>query len=141
MPFWFPLLFLGVGGVFLVVGVGMPLRDRSFKRRARRADGIVAANLVESSGTYSSSNYRPVLRFITAEGRDVETPGQVIGLVFALARPGSRVTVYYDPADPTKARIGDGFVPSGGCLWAFMWLLGSIFLGTGCLVLAIVTAA
>ncbi len=50
------------------------------------------------------SIYYPVVRFRTADGREVETQ-TMMGTSFKRVREGEPVTVLYDPKDPTHAQL------------------------------------
>ena len=64
----------------------------------------------QSVGQAGDSNLLafPVLRFSLPDGRTVETQSSW-GTNTPAAKPGTQVTVLYDPADPTSASL-----PAGG---------------------------
>jgi hypothetical protein len=79
-----------------------------------------------------------VLRFRLPDGRVVETEGRM-GTSAVTVRTGQQVTVLYDPAQPTRARVegpfGGGAALAHGCIGS----LGALFAGVGVL-LIVVTA-
>ena len=105
-------LFLIGERVFAVIATGAGLIGVFFLWSAAdlytggvRGDGLVQ-EIRESSGSGSDGgrlSYVPVVRFTTREGRAVEFHGRG-GSTAALA-PGQRVTVIYDQANPSRARI------------------------------------
>lgn len=82
--------------VALVAGVRMLVRPR-FERTALRASGVVT----EIAPTLAQ---RPVARFTTAAGAEIETPVRS-GRGFEALRCGDPVVVLYDPNDPTHAAL------------------------------------
>lgn len=82
--------------VALVAGVRMLVRPR-FERTAMRASGVVT----EVGPTLAQ---RPVARFTTAAGFEIETPVRA-GSAFEALRTGDPVVVLYDPKDPTHAAL------------------------------------
>ncbi len=71
-----------------------------------------------SSGS-SKVGYFPVIAWTTADGRPMETDDRVVRELHHSPPPGTPVTVYYDPADPSR-----WMVPSTAAL--VYWLLGGI---------------
>lgn len=82
--------------VSLAAGVRMLVRPR-FERAAMRASGVVT----EVGPTPAQ---RPVARFTTSAGVEVETPVRS-GPAFEALRCGDPVVVLYDPNDPTHAAL------------------------------------
>lgn len=68
--------------------------------------------------------YFPVVRYPLPDGRVVDFRSPQ-GSMPAAVRRGERVTVLYDPNDPTNARL-EGIL-SGGCLNTFFVVLGAAF--------------
>jgi len=120
-------------GLFSIIGAGMLLgsfvtlyNTRGFIAGAREAEGTVIAmdRSRSSSGSGSSSTYRPVVEFTTATGKRIEFTGGV-GSNPPSHRVGETVTVLYHPADPYSARI-KSFIQ----LWfgfLIMFFLGLVF--------------
>jgi hypothetical protein len=102
-----PHAFAGVGLVMLVVTVWLNVRERSFAARAARATGIVT-ELERGRGSSGGRLYYPVIGFLTASGDSVSFRSS-IGSSPPSYQPGEAVTVLYDPADPTNARIAGFF--------------------------------
>ncbi len=121
------LLVFGLFGlVFGLVGLGMLLSARDFKRRAVRAPGrVVALRARRSSNT--GSVYYPTVRFTTAYGQDVEAESN-FGSNPPIGPVGHPVNVLYDPANPVKFRIDSAW--GRGTLFAVIFLgVGLVFLG------------
>ncbi|MEV0970696.1 DUF3592 domain-containing protein [Microtetraspora glauca] len=119
------ILVLGlIGVIFSLVGAGLLINAREFRRRALRAPGHVVGLRRSDSG--DGPTFYPIVRFMTAYGQEVETQSR-FGSNPPAARPGQTVTVMYDPADPRRIRI-DNATGNGT-------LLGGIFLGVGLLLL------
>lgn len=119
-----PLLFTLVGLLFAGIGVRTVVGSRRFRRVAQPAPGVVTDLRYRPGRGDSSGSYHPVLRFTTADGRQVDTES-MYGRSPARARAGDRVTVLYDPADPTRAVLGD--TVGGGCLGTAFVLFGLSF--------------
>jgi hypothetical protein len=97
---------------------------------------VVRLRDVSTGDTFSVR--RPVLRFRTLDGRDVETLGRA-GPGLRMLGPGQQVWVVYDPGAPRNAAVGSvsGDAGCAGGLFIVVgstFLLGSlIFLGVGLL--------
>ncbi len=116
-----------LGGVLACAkGIWTLVTGWRFSRRAQPAEGVVTG-IVEyrdRGGGFSGSSgawvdgawtggsgasapmsiYYPVVRFRTADGREVETQ-TMMGTSFKRVREGEPVTVLYDPKDPTRAQL------------------------------------
>jgi hypothetical protein len=108
--------------IFVIVGIGVVIasvrglaRAHRFERTAQRTNALVTdLRWKQTGGGSSSSSSRvayPVLRFELPDGRSVEAES-TFGSNPPPARDGDTVTVLYDPADPTDARV-EGFLSSG----------------------------
>lgn len=135
MIIWWPLAFVAFGVGFGALGVVLLVRYRQFLARALRVPGVVVtliASRSSSSGPGRSNGgitYRPVFRFQTYEGMDVEVTSNT-GSNPPPAREGEQVNVLYDPADPRKARL-DKFGQRGGFIgWIFV-AFGVVFTAIG----------
>jgi hypothetical protein len=87
-----PLLTLAT----LVAGA-RALAQLRFERRALRSPGVVT-----DAGPAAAQ--RPLVRFTTAAGAEVEWPVRS-GPAFEALRRGDPVIVLYDPDDPTRAAL------------------------------------
>ncbi|MEV4295293.1 DUF3592 domain-containing protein [Microbispora rosea] len=114
------LILSGIGLVFGLIGGGITMNAREFRRRAQRAHGLVVG--LRASRSDDGTSYYPTIRFTTVYGQQVEAE-TTFGSNPPPARPGEEVTVLYDPARPTRIRI-DSAAGSGT-------LLGGIFLAVG----------
>lgn len=123
-----PVLFTVLGVGFARTGFRIRRTAREFWAVARRAPGVVTDLRYRSAGRDASGGtWFPVLRFVTADGRQIDTEA-MYGRSPAPARRGDEVTVLYDPDDPTQATLGGR---SGGRL------LGTVFIVMGLLFAAI----
>ncbi|GLX09731.1 DUF3592 domain-containing protein [Microbispora sp. NBRC 16548] len=114
------LILSGLGLVFGLIGGGITMNAREFRRRAQRSRGLVVG--LRASRSDDGTSYYPTIRFTTVYGQQVEAE-TTYGSNPPPARPGEEVTVLYDPARPTRIRI-DSAAGSGA-------LLGGIFLTVG----------
>ncbi|NDZ83131.1 DUF3592 domain-containing protein [Streptomyces sp. SID10853] len=103
----FGLLFGAVGGTVL-------FKTHWLRRRGARACGTVV-RLARSSGEGGTS-YHPVVQYRTGNGRTMEVRSS-LGRSRTSLRPGTPVTVLYDPAKPQRMAI-DGY-SGGGSMVAF----------------------
>ncbi|MEU8268354.1 DUF3592 domain-containing protein [Sphaerisporangium sp. NPDC049002] len=115
-----------IGMTMTVLGGAVILNARDFRRRARRGRGqVVRLRAVRTGGSgrerRHSAVYHPVLRFTTDDGELVEAESPVGGDP-PPARPGDRVPIIYDPADPAQVRI-DTALGGGTLLVGFGLLL------------------
>ena len=115
---------MGVG--LLVVAIVISRRMRSFLSGAASAEGTVVEARTEFYGQAGSRGVitKPVVRFTTADGREVEFADPVS--VTPGARVGRTVPVRYDPQEPERARIAKTFR-----LRFAPWVLAAV--GIGCL--------
>ena len=119
------------GCVFVAIGWAFVSNASRFRRTAARADGtLVAVQAVTSSGTMMSGlQYRPTVEFRTADGAQVRATSP-LATNPPPGRPGDRVRVLYDPADPQRVRL-DTLLGRGGCLgWIFI-VVGVVPLAIG----------
>ncbi|MEU6410495.1 DUF3592 domain-containing protein [Microbispora sp. NPDC046933] len=114
------LILAGLGLVFGLIGGGITMNAREFRRRAQRTRGLVVG--LRASRSDDGTSYYPTIRFTTIHGQQVEAE-TTYGSNPPPARPGEEVPVLYDPARPTRIRI-DSAAGSGT-------LLGGIFLAVG----------
>ncbi|WP_328330784.1 MULTISPECIES: DUF3592 domain-containing protein [unclassified Streptomyces] len=100
----FGLIFGAVGGTIL-------FKTHWLRRHGARAYGTVV-RLARSSGEGGTS-YHPVVRYQTGNGRTMEVRSSLGKSRRASLRPGTPVTVLYDPAKPQRMAI-DGHSGGGG---------------------------
>ncbi|MGW5570402.1 DUF3592 domain-containing protein [Nocardia thailandica] len=113
------LLPLGVGLLFTGVGATMLRRSRLLRTRGATAHGRVV-RLHESAGR-AGTLYHPVVVWELPDGGRAEATAAVGKSWIGHYRPGTRVTVFYDPADPARMVI-DGY--SRAVEWVLL-LLGA----------------
>jgi hypothetical protein len=129
---FFVAFFAALGGLFAYHAWSQASDYLALSSRGQRTEAMVVGH-EEARGRRSTTWY-PVLRFVTAEGRQVEAASGVAAAPSDLPR-GRRVQVVYDPAEPTNLRpaaafeAGPGVTPwiLGG-LALLMFLLGGAFL-------------
>ncbi|WP_169984425.1 DUF3592 domain-containing protein [Microbispora sp. H10836] len=119
------LILSGIGLLFGLIGGGITMNAREFRRRAQRTRGLVVG--LRASRSDDGTVYYPTIRFTTMYGQQVEAE-TAYGSNPPPARPGEEVTVLYDPAKPTRIRI-DSAAGSGT-------LLGGVFLAVGIVLFA-----
>lgn len=121
-----PLVFVAVGALLAVLGVRNLRASNRFIRTAGEASGEVTDVRTRAVGHGSDSNlaHFPVVRFQLPDGRVVEAETDT-GVNFKRPRAGQPVTVLYDPADPTHARIAGSV--SGGIVHGFLTVFGVVF--------------
>jgi len=127
-----PSALFGTAGL-LLIGVGLVtiVRARRFRAHALRAPGVVVGQrrvLVGYGTKPTSTRYYPTLAFRTSGGREIRAESDINNTP-PVAEEGTRVTVLYDPRDPTRVRIDD-LANRGGCL-------GPLYIGFGALFVAI----
>jgi hypothetical protein len=99
-----------LGAIFGLVGAGLLAAaiviyagNRSFEQHARRAAGHVVS-LEPSQGSDRSLTYLPIVQFTAEDGRTIEFSSGVSSNPPAYD-VGEEVSVLYDPAKPTDAKI------------------------------------
>ncbi|MFE2374061.1 DUF3592 domain-containing protein [Streptomyces sp. NPDC059398] len=115
----FGLLFGAVGGTIL-------FRTRWLRRHGARACGTVV-RLARSSGE-SGTSYHPVVRYRTGNGRPMEVRSSLGKSRRTSLRPGTPVTILYDPAKPQRMAI-DGY--SGGGSMVVFCVFGAVIFVMG----------
>ena len=127
-----PVLFTLVGVVLASTGVRTLRAARRFQAVALRAPGVVTDLRYRSVGrNIGSGTWFPVLRFDTADGRQIDTEA-MYGRRPAPVRRGDEVTVLYDPADPTRAALEGRF--GGGFLGVMLLVIGLLFATLGLMI-------
>ncbi|MEU6410494.1 DUF3592 domain-containing protein [Microbispora sp. NPDC046933] len=114
-----PFLF-GVGAGFALLGGGIVLHARRFRRRGRRARGQVVR--VRLRRSHRTTTYYSTVRFTTEHGHQVEAEAR-FGSNPPPGRPGEWVPVVYDPARPARVRVDSA--------WTDGTLYGGVFLMVG----------
>ncbi len=115
-------IFAGILGlVFLLLGLGLCIREIHFGGTAQPAAGTIAEVRVKESA--DGPDYYPVVEFKTAEGRVVRFEG-----ISTSPAPvaGTPIRVLYNPADPEQARINT---------YAHRWLFPTVFTPIGLVLL------
>jgi hypothetical protein len=121
---WIAPLFFAVGVVALLVGLVTLVFTVRFIQRAEHATGTVI-ELSRETDSDGEVTFYPVVRFETAEGREIEFKSSS-GSSPPSHSEGDRVDVLYDPDDPHDARLS-GFFD----LWLFPivgFALGVVFI-------------
>jgi len=129
---WWTLVFVLFGVVFGTIGIVLLIQTRRFLARALRVPGVVVdlvRSYSRSSNGGGSTTYRPVFRFQTYEGMDVEVTGNM-GTNPPPARPGEQVNVLYDPGNPRNARLDKRGQRGGFVSWIFIGF-GVVFTAIG----------
>jgi hypothetical protein len=121
------LLFAGIGGLSLLIGILLYISRKRFLRTAVSAQGTVTGH-VERSGSEGGTVYSPVVQFTTVEGQTL-TFTESVASNPPRHQPGASVKVLFPPGNPQAARVagwfGLWFLPS------FALLFGLAFLGAG----------
>lgn len=124
---WAPLI---LGAAVLVAGLVQAAKYIVFRSRAQRVSGTVAGLRGKPGTAEGVPSYQPILHFTTLEGREIRTKMRVASFP-APAKPGERVTVVYDPRNPSTAEIkGKGWLFLLVLVFAF-FVLGFALLGVG----------
>jgi hypothetical protein len=97
------LVFSLLGGLFVMIGVFLFIRTRSFIGKAREVRGRVI-EMVYSSGSEDGGGYSPIYQFKTFEGQDIEVQDGISSNPPQF-KVGQEIQVLYDPDNPRKARI------------------------------------
>jgi hypothetical protein len=122
------IIFLGIGFIFLVVGIVFLSGTLNLVQSAVSTEGTVI-KYHRSLNSKRRATYYPIVRFTPQQGAPVEFQSQVgAGSPPAI---GSRVKVLYDPHNPQHAEI-DSFVS--------LWLFPLIFGGSGALLILVAMA-
>ncbi|AQU70327.1 DUF3592 domain-containing protein [Streptomyces niveus] len=122
----FPLVFAGVGAAVFVIGFVGLRRSFALRRDGVRAEGRVVRLETTSSGQ-GGSIHRPVVGWVTDDGRRMEVESPYGRSWVGRFRPGSPVRIRYDPLRPERMRI-DGY--GHGVQVVFM-LVGTAFMAGG----------
>jgi Protein of unknown function (DUF3592) len=136
------VLCAAIGLVFVAIGVAIAASGTRFRRAAEQAQGTVTEVKAVASrsdpstgpvGGTSGPHYRPVVRFTTADGREIQAESRFASNP-APAHVGDTVRVFYDPRDPERIQL-DTAVGRGGCLAFGLVFVGALFCAIGVVVL------
>lgn len=127
MPGWlFPLAFAGVGAAVFVIGFVGLRRSLALRRDGVPAEGWVVRVETTSNGQ-GSPIHRPVVGWVTGDGRRMEVESEYGRSWVGRFRPGTPVRIRYDPQRPERMRI-EGY--GHGVQVVFM-LIGTAFMAGG----------
>ncbi|MFI7232002.1 DUF3592 domain-containing protein [Nonomuraea angiospora] len=98
---YFPLLFVAVGILIVLVSIKGVVDRGQFVRRAQRVPGVVSdvRTTFTGQGEHLRARQRPVLTFTTVEGREITTEAETTSGLGV----GNETEVLYDPRNPTRA--------------------------------------
>lgn len=116
-PLYLYMIFLGIGLIFLLVAGIIAYFRFDFLKRAIKTEGVMT-DFILSKGKYRS--YRPVVKYKTLNGKE-QSFTNLVGHRPNPYKVGDRVTVFYDPVNPSHAIIGTFF-----SLWLFPFIFGII---------------
>lgn len=101
-----PIILTLSGLLFFAIGAGLTMRQRSLEKQGMEAPGVVVA--LHENYDSDGSTYKPVVQFHTPGGQKVEFTSSYSSNPPAY-EIGERVTVVYNPDEPSKAVIkGEG---------------------------------
>ncbi|AOW15721.1 hypothetical protein LPB72_06495 [Hydrogenophaga crassostreae] len=103
------------------------MHTQRFLDRAQMAPGVVT-ELVVSTKKVSSTTYKPLVRFETPSGAVIDFTSSVASAPAAY-RVGEPVTVFFDPANPSEARV-NGFFELWG-IASIAGVVGTVFFLVG----------
>jgi hypothetical protein len=120
-----PFILLGIGAAMVAKGYQNWQVSRDLVDSSLVAEGMIIRNapfMSSKAGKTSSLVYFPEVKFTTAEGKQVKFTSSVTSRADHY-KPGDKVTVYYQAADPK-----DAFIGSFGHLWsvALIFVLSGI---------------
>lgn len=124
------VIFGGVTLILVLIAAGLVLRTWSFLGNAESATGTVVAltprqtcsdNDNDKNRMSCSTVYAPLVRFTTADGREIEYQSSTATSPPS-HRVGDQVEVLYLPDDPYRARVDS---------WVDLWLAPTIVGGIG----------
>ena len=122
-------IFAVAGLAMLAFGVlSIPFTIMGFVDRSATTEGTVVG--VNSKFAGEGNLYLPTVRFVTEDGRSIVFTSNTGEDVWT-DRIGESVTVRYDPADPTNARIDSFFQLWGGSIIPIVIGGGFIIFGSG----------
>ena len=110
-----PFILLGIGAALVAKGYQNWHGSKTLVDSSRVAEGTIIRNapfMSSKAGKTSSLMYFPEVTFTTAEGKQVKFTSSVTSRADHY-KPGDKVTVYYQAADPE-----DAFIGSFGHLWS-----------------------
>ena len=119
MPWWFYAIFIGMGLVFIAIGIVATIGSRRFLAIAAEAEGRIVDYSENRDINDDRTMYRAVVEF-TVDGETRRFSANTSSSV--KPRLGRRVNVLYNPDNPDNARIKS---------WSALWMLPTIFLAMG----------
>ncbi len=128
IEYFIPLVLLGIAA--LLLGKGWATFDHSLQlvKTTEVAEGAVQRMVPYLGGRIGKGNslvYLPEVKFTTASGRSVQFQSREVRRADHF-RPGDRVPVRYDPAQPEQAVIAT---------FSALWALPLIYAASGALLL------
>lgn len=127
MPGWlFPVAFAVVGAVVFVIGCVGLWRSLALWRDGVRASGQIV-RLETTHNGQGSRIHRPVVGWITGDGRRMEVESTYGRSWVGRFRPGTSVRLRYDPRRPERMRI-EGY---GHGVQVVFILVGTAFMAGG----------
>ncbi len=113
-------LFASLGLIFICVGLWQYFETNALINRAYSTKGVVIDLIRGASSESSSGNYKPVVRFKTERGEEIEFVSG-LGTSPPLFDRGEIVTIFYQPDSPENAKIDEFW-----SLWFFSVLSGGM---------------
>lgn len=129
-------LFLGIGLIFFVVGIGIGIHDRNMKKRcSEKVTAVITENreVLSKSDNHISRTYSPVFRYTYNGTEYTQNTGYSSNPpVFEV---GDNTEIFVDPSDPNKIYVPKLKVAK--LLTVIFTLLGGAFLIVGVILLII----
>jgi hypothetical protein len=121
---YFPLLFVAIGILIMLMSLKGIGEGKRFARRAQRVPGVVSdvRTVFEGRGEHLRARQRPILTFTTVDGQEITTEAWTASRLGV----GNATEVLYDPQDPTRAMPAAG---SGGSYAGIVAGLVAVVLG------------
>lgn len=102
---WQSVLGLIGSSLFFFLGIYMFISNFRFVKKASKTEGEVVAEKAER-GYRGGIDYHPVIRFTTEDGKRMTFISN-FGMSAGMPKPGTKVSVLYDPEKPHKAKWDD----------------------------------
>lgn len=93
------------GGIAALAGLAGLHRVRRLRRDGVTAWALAMPGPAPAGGEPADPDGRLRLRYTLADGRVVERPGPVPGRKSGSPRPGEKILIWYDPADPADVLV------------------------------------
>ncbi|QKV90766.1 DUF3592 domain-containing protein [Streptomyces sp. NA02950] len=144
VPWFLSTVFMLIGGTLGVIAYRGFRKVRRLLQRGARTQGVVtrlratemrpagseATITLKSSGT---TVYYPVISWTTADNHPMETEGTLARPLGRTPAPGTRVTVVYDPADPSRWTLSS----EGTVMYGLVAGIGAVFAVAGVTILLV----